>query len=105
MGIDLGDLEGFHKSFLRSSVGMHNSVNESVLMLDLNRHPIVFFIAKQVMGFAERVWRRVEGDVVKAAQAETLSWHRMVCVCIGQRIFWAAWHGGVCCGSCVWGRV
>ena len=67
----IGDLEGFHKSFLRSCVGVRKSVHESVLMLELNRQPIVFSALKQVMGFAERVWRRDDGDVVKTALVES----------------------------------
>ena len=82
----IGDLEGFHKSFLRSCVGVRKSVHESVLMLELNRQPIVFSALKQVMGFAERVWRRDDGNVVRTALVESFDF-KMVCVSVGQPIY------------------
>ena len=69
----LRELETMHKGFLKQCLGLRSSTSDSILMSELNRHPLSYNVLKQTLVFRNKIMDRTDDDLVKIAMVESIS--------------------------------
>jgi hypothetical protein len=67
------ELESMHKKFLKQCLGLRLSTSDSILMTELNRHPLYFSAIQQLFTFRNKIMARPDSDLVKAAMVESVA--------------------------------